>query len=395
MKIYLVGGAVRDQLLGREVTDRDYVVVGSTPEELLELGYRRVGSKFPVFLHPISADEHALARTEVSTGDRYEDFECYFGKDVTLEQDLGRRDLTINAMAMVDDKIFDPFNGYADIKHKILRHVSDAFVEDPLRVLRIYRLWAQLGPEWTIAPDTLKLVEQLVAEGLSLTGERVWKEMEKALKSNNPELFFKCGYFEEYNALWGVPQNPVHHPEGCVGTHTDLCIQQAVGNPLVVFATLCHDFGKPITHIERGNAIGHENAGIKPINDFCLKHKVPTKYRNLALLVAEQHTKVHSCIGRGANQALRGKTLLKLLTAAGAFRPGSHFEEFLLACESDANGRGFKVDYPQVGFLRDCRAAIIGLDMGEILRYTHPSKVKETVYRAQLSALSRVKEVWL
>lgn len=388
-RVYLVGGAVRDTLLGRPVNDKDFVVVGSTPETLLEAGYEQVGSEFPVFLHPETRNEYALARTERTTGTKYKDFDCYFGPEVTIEQDLARRDLTINSMAWSPDTdVVDPFNGLEDLENRVLRHTSDAFVEDPVRVLRLYRFWAQLGPEWTIAPETLELVQSMV---LDLTPERVWKEMKKALNSNNPELFFKCGYFYEYNAMKCTPQPKEHHPEGDVQIHTDLCMQQAVGDPEKVFAALCHDFGKPFVYYKYGSLLGHEASGVPIIESFCAKYKVPTKYRELATMTSEFHTKVHGALGRGTNKGLKPKTIMKLFEATKAIQKPARFLKFLEVCEADANGRGFKCEYPQKEYLFDCLQAAQAVDTKAISASMEQGKaIGEAIRVARIEAIRNV-----
>jgi tRNA nucleotidyltransferase (CCA-adding enzyme) len=379
MKIYLVGGAVRDELMGETPKDLDYVVVGSSPEEMLSLGYKQVGSNFPVFLHPETGDEYALARTEKSTGEKYGDFDCYFGKDVTLKDDLYRRDLTINAIAKDLDtgEYVDPFNGTEDINNKVLRNVSDFFEEDPVRVLRVLRFVAVLGDDWAIADKTICKINSMRKLGAlcHLTPERVWKEAEKALKGKHPGTFFTSlsalGMFPEVKALWETPQNEEHHPEGNVGIHTMMVVNYAAQHysPVVVFAGLCHDFGKPVSYKESGNALQHEIKGLPVIKAFCEKWKVPNNYRDLALMTCEHHTKVHGCLGRGSNKAMRAKSIMKLFTDTNALAKPLRFFHMLSACEADAKGRGG--DYPnkpykQKDYLLDCLAAAKGVNTKEI-----------------------------
>jgi tRNA nucleotidyltransferase (CCA-adding enzyme) len=379
MKIYLVGGAVRDELMGETPEDLDYVVVGSSPEEMLSLGYKQVGSSFPVFLHPETGDEYALARTEKSTGEKYGDFDCYFGKDVTLKDDLYRRDLTINAIAKDLDtgEYVDPFNGIEDINNKVLRKVSDAFEEDPVRILRAFRFQSTLEGDWSFNLNTLVHVYSMILKGAldSATPERVWKEVEKVVSGRSPGKFFRalreCDLFPEICALWETPQNEEHHPEGNVGIHTMMVVDYAAQHyaPVVVFAGLCHDFGKPVSYKESGNALQHEIKGLPVIKAFCEKWKVPNNYRDLALMTCEHHTKVHGCLGRGSNKAMRAKAIMKLFTDTNALAKPLRFFHMLSACEADAKGRGG--DYPnkpykQKDYLLDCLAAAKGVNTKEI-----------------------------
>jgi len=379
MKIYLVGGAVRDTLLGLVSKDFDYVVVGSTPEEMLSKGFKQVGSNFPVFLHPESGDEYALARTEESTGDKYQDFDCYFGKDVTLMDDLSRRDLTINAIAknIETGEYIDPLQGISDINDKIIRHVSDAFNDDPVRILRAFRFQSTLNGYWSIDDNTMIKIESMASQGDldSLTPERVWKEMEKALSGHRAGLFFtnlsELGLFPEVDALWSTPQNKEHHPEGNVGIHTAMVVNYAANNfgSHVAFAGLCHDFGKPLSYSETGNALQHEIKGLDVIRSFCEKWKVPNSYRDLALITCEYHTKVHGCLGRGANKPMRPKSIMNLFTATNAIDKKARFYHFLEACEADAKGRGGdhpNKPYPQKDYMWDCIMAVKRVDTKEI-----------------------------
>ena len=351
MKIYLVGGAVRDTLLGLTPKDEDYVVVGSSPQEMLSLGYKEVGKDFPIFLHPETGDEYALARTELKVGLGYTGFSCAW-KGVTLAEDLSRRDLTINSMAqdLVTGEIIDPFNGRGDLHDKVLRHTTEAFSEDPLRVLRVARFLARFGKEWSIATNTLCLMDNLSATGelLSLTPDRIWKETEKALGEKTPSLFFETllpytELFFDLDLMQSTEQRPDHHPEGDVFIHTMMVVNYAAKQCLSkeeVFACLTHDFGKYVSQEKYGNAHGHEVQGLPPINEFCEKWKVPNKYRELALLVCEYHTKIHGCMGRGSNKGMRAKSVMKLFEDTGAIKKPERFKQILNCCDADARGRG-------------------------------------------------------
>ncbi|MEP4485964.1 MAG: multifunctional CCA addition/repair protein [Halioglobus sp.] len=376
MTTYLVGGAVRDTLLNYPVHERDWVVVGATPQQMLELGYQQVGKDFPVFLHPKTKDEYALARTERKSGRGYTGFAVHCDRDVTLEEDLIRRDLTINAMAQdSQDNIIDPYGGQADLANRVLRHVSDAFVEDPLRVLRTARFaarYAHLG--FSVAPETLALMSEIVNhdELAHLPAERIWVEMDKALGERNPEVFVEvlreCGalakLIPELDALFGVPQPEAHHPEIDSGVHTLMALQQAVklsDARDVRFAVLLHDVGKGTTpKDELPRHIAHEVRGIKLVKAVCQRLKAPNQYRDLALKACEFHLLSHRAM------ELRGKTLLKLLTATDALRRPDRFEAFLLACEADARGRLGLEDkpYPQGRYLREAREIVMEVTAG-------------------------------
>ena len=364
MKAYLVGGAVRDALLGYPSSENDWVVVGATPADLLAQGFQQVGKDFPVFLHPDTRDEYALARTERKRGHGYTGFAVHCDPAVTLEQDLLRRDLTINAMARSPEgDIIDPYGGQRDLAARVLRHVSDAFVEDPLRVLRTARFaarYAHLG--FGVAPETLALMAEIVDQDelAHLPAERIWLEMERALGERDPQVFVQvlrdCGalarLLPELEALFGVPQTETYHPEIDTGVHTLMALQQAaLLTPAtdVRFALLLHDLGKGTTpRAEWPRHIAHEHRGLKLVERVCQRLKAPGQHRELALKVCEYHTLCHRAL------ALRGKTLLKLLNATDALRRPERFEAFLLACEADARGRkGLEQrDYPQADFLR-------------------------------------------
>lgn len=356
MKIYLVGGCVRDQLLGLKTKDRDWVVVGSTPDEMLKLSYRQVGKDFPVFLHPKTNEEYALARTERKISAGYSGFNFHTSSDVTLEEDLIRRDLTINAIALSNkDELIDPFNGMKDLEEKILRHVSPAFVEDPVRILRVARFaarFADLG--FTIAEETQQLMNEMVDNGEvdSLVPERVWQETMRALNEDTPARYFEvlrdCGalnkLFPEVDQLWGVPQPEKYHPEIDTGIHTMMVLTQAAklsNDPKVRFAALVHDLGKGITpKHEWPKHIAHESRGVPLVEALCDRYRIPNDYRELAIIVTKYHLHYH----RAAE--LRDDTFLKILESLDAFRRPERFELFLLACEADSRGRtGYEEQY--------------------------------------------------
>ena len=366
MKTYLVGGCVRDKLLGLTIKDRDWVVVGSSPEAMIAKGFQSVGKDFPVFLHPETHEEYALARTERKTAPGYKGFSVHASPDVTLEEDLARRDLTINAIAQAEDgSLIDPYHGQQDLKNKILRHVSPAFVEDPIRVLRIARFAARFG--FTIADETLLLIKNMVAakELDYLVAERVWQELEKALATEQPSLFFmalrKAGalksVFPEVDRLFGVPQVPKWHPEIDTGVHVMMVIDQAAKlteDIAVRFAALCHDLGKgttPANILPQHN--GHEARSIKLTQALCQRIRVPKDIETLALKVAEYHTHVHLLF------ELRPTTILQVIEALDAFRRPYRFEQYLLASEADFRGRpGYEtLPFPAINVFKQCFAA--------------------------------------
>lgn len=379
MKIYLVGGAVRDGLLRIPVKDKDWVVVGATPQEMLDAGYQQVGKDFPVFLHPKSREEYALARTERKSGQGYTGFTCYAAPDVTLEQDLLRRDLTINAIAQDENGEFiDPYNGRADIEKRLLRHVSPAFNEDPLRVLRVARFAARYAHlNFQIAPETLALMSSMAANGEleHLTPERVWKETEYALTSRNPQVYFdvlrKCGalkvLFPEIDALFGVPAPEKWHPEIDTGIHVlmTLAIAAQLSPEVDVrFATLCHDLGKGLTPKEFWpRHHGHGPAGVKLVENLCQRMRVPNEIRDLAKLVAEYHDLIHTI------SILQPKTIVKLFDAIDAWRKPHRVEQVALTSEADARGRtGFEAsDYPQGRLLRAAWVAAQSVTNKEVI----------------------------
>jgi len=364
MKIYLVGGAVRDQLLNIKSKDHDWVVVGATPDELISSGYKQVGADFPVFLHPQTQEEYALARTERKSGHGYQGFTVDFGKDVTLEEDLIRRDLTINAMAQDENgNIIDPFSGQQDIQNKVLRHVSDAFSEDPLRVLRVARFAARfhhLG--FTIADETMALMQKISDSGeiQHLTPERVWVETQRALHEKSPWVYFETlkqchalkDTFNELDALFGIPQPEKHHPEVDTGLHSILSLQQACllsDSGDVRFAALMHDLGKAKTDPEKWpRHIAHETLGLKPIKQMCARLRIPNQYKELTLKTCEYHTHIHRAF------ELKASTVFKVFKQCDALRNPDRFEKMLLVCEADAKGRtGLEHDaYPQRAYMQ-------------------------------------------
>jgi tRNA nucleotidyltransferase (CCA-adding enzyme) len=377
MKIYLVGGAVRDELLGLPVRERDWVVVGATPDDLIAKGFAPVGKDFPVFLHPETKEEYALARTERKTGPGYRGFDTRFSPDVTLEQDLERRDLTINAIAkdIESGELIDPFGGQRDVNERWLRHVSPAFVEDPVRVLRAARFAARFAPlGFRVAPETIELMRNIAASGEldALVPERVWQETQRALELPAPQTFFEVlrethalkAIFPEIDALFGVPQPEQWHPEIDSGIHTLMVIEQAArlsNDPVVRFAALTHDLGKAVTPAEElPRHVMHEIRGVPIIDELCDRLRVPTAYREVARLVSRYHLNVHRA------EELRESTLLEMLEKLDAFRRPDRFEQFLIACEADARGRkGLENrEYVQTDYLRRARkiAASVTLD---------------------------------
>ena len=376
MKVYQVGGVVRDRLLGHPVKDRDWVVVGCTPEDMEAKGFKPVGKDFPVFLHPDTHEEYALARTERKTGKGYKGFTFYTSPDVTLEDDLVRRDLTINAIAEDENgNLIDPFNGERDIRDGILRHVSPAFAEDPLRVLRVARFAARFG--FKIADETMALMKSISASGelQTLVAERVWAELEQALASQYPTRFIlvlrACNaleiLFPEIDCLFGIPQPEKYHPEIDTGLHTIMVLNQAARlteDTQVRFSALVHDLGKATTpKSEWPNHRGHEKRGVKIIRALCKRIKAPRQYQDLAILVSKYHLDSHRI------QEMKPATVLKKLESLDAFRRPERFEQFLLACEADARGRSGLEDqeYVQGKYLRNAFNAANNLDIQPLI----------------------------
>jgi tRNA nucleotidyltransferase (CCA-adding enzyme) len=404
MQVYLVGGAVRDALLGREFHERDYVVVGSTADALLAAGYRAVGRDFPVFLHPETHFEYALARRERKTAPGYRGFVTEFSPDITLEEDLLRRDLTINAIAQRDDgTLIDPYGGQADIAARVLRHVSPAFSEDPVRILRVARFaarFAALG--FTVHDSTRALMRAMVASGevAALVSERVWQETERALGESHPQVFFEvlrdCGalavIFPEVDRLFGVPQPPQWHPEIDTGVHVLLCLQRAaeLNAPSTVrFAVLMHDLGKGTTPPDQlPKHLMHESRGLPLIDALCTRLRVPTAHKELARMTCKQHTNVHRA------QQLRPETVLKLLEECDAFRRPERFREMLFACQCDAQGRtGLEnAPYPQRDYLEAAQAvatdAVLAAD--EMAALTGPA-IAKALRERRMAALAAMR----
>ncbi|MCW8955241.1 MAG: multifunctional CCA addition/repair protein [Gammaproteobacteria bacterium] len=404
MQIYLVGGAVRDSLLHYPVKERDWVVVGASVQQMLDLGYQQVGKDFPVFLHPETKEEYALARTERKTAAGYTGFAVHTTPDVSLEDDLLRRDLTINAIAQDGDgNIVDPFHGQQDLKHKLLRHVSPAFSEDPVRILRVARFaarYAHLG--FSIAHDTMQLMSAMVAAGEvdALVAERIWQEMHKALDELNPEVFFttlkQCGALHkilpELDCLFGIPQPEKHHPEIDTGLHSMMVLQQAVKlskDASIRFAALVHDLGKGKTPESAWPSHhGHEEKGVKIIQTVCQRLRIPNSFRDLAVITSRYHLHVHRAF------ELKTTTLLKTLEGLDAIRKGERFENFLLACEADAKGRkGYEnSDYPQADYFRQARELASNINISPLKEQQLAGKqMAEAISQLRLQALQDLK----
>ncbi len=403
MQVYLVGGAVRDALLGLPVRERDWVVVGATRDDMARMGYREVGRDFPVFLHPDTHDEYALARLERKVAPGYRGFEVRFDPGVTLEEDLARRDLTINAIARAaDGTLVDPYGGRRDIDARLLRHVSAAFVEDPVRVLRVARFAARFAPlGFRIADETMTLMRAIVERGevSALVAERVWQETEKGLRQPAAAEFFRvlrdCGalqfVFPEIDALFGVPQPAEWHPEIDTGVHTLMVLDQAAllsPDPKVRFAALMHDLGKAETpRSEWPRHLGHEERGVALIEAMAARLRIPTEYRDLASIVARHHGLVHRAF------ELRPATVLELLERSDAFRRPERFDEALIACEADSRGRtGFEMRaYPQRDYLARAHraAAAIRPTPADLAAYRGPqiAEVLRTRRCAAIAAL--------
>ncbi|QOW49117.1 MULTISPECIES: multifunctional CCA addition/repair protein [unclassified Acinetobacter] len=403
MQVYLVGGAVRDHLLGHPYHEKDYVVVGATPEQLLAQGYQPVGKDFPVFLHPETKDEYALARTERKSGHGYHGFEFYTDVNVTLEQDLIRRDLTINAIAMDDaGQIYDPYHGQQDLERRVLRHVSDAFVEDPLRVLRIARFAARykaLG--FKVADETLELMQELAKSGelKALTPERVWKETSRALMEDHADEYFEvlraCGalkvLFPEIDALYGIPQRPEYHPEIDCGIHTMMSLQQACRANYsldIRFAVLVHDLGKALTPVdELPRHIMHEERGVKPVTDVCDRMRVPTNTKQLAISVCKEHLKCHQAL------SLKPGTLWRLLQRLDVLRRPERVEAFVQACECDSRGRLGLEDraYPQAQYVLDAMQVVRNIKASDLPSDVKGPDIGEMLIQKRIEAIGQFK----
>ena len=403
MRIYLVGGAVRDEQLGIPVTERDWCVVGATPEEMIDQGFRAVGKDFPVFLHPESGEEYALARTERKTAPGYHGFAFNTSPDVTIEDDLGRRDLSVNAIAKdADGKLIDPFNGIRDCQDRVLRHVSDAFIEDPVRILRVAKFAARfhsLG--FGVADETLQLMRRMVADGEvdALVPDRVWKETEAALSTDNTRVFFEllreCGalpvVFPEVAALFGIPQPEKWHPEIDTGIHTMMVLdmaQKLSDQADIRFAALVHDLGKATTRKDKlPSHPGHEERSVKLIKAMAKRLPIPKSFRELAILVAEYHTHCH----RQAD--LKDATVLRVLEKTDAFRRPERFEKFLIACEADARGRAGLEDrdYPQASAFRIAFAAASEVNAGEIATANEAARIPDAIRKARIAAIRKLR----
>jgi len=402
MKTYIVGGAVRDRLLGLAVADRDYVVVGATPDEMVALGYQPVGKDFPVFLHPQTHAEYALARTERKSGHGYKGFKVYATPEVTLEEDLLRRDLTINAIAEDETgALIDPYGGQRDLAAKVFRHVSAAFAEDPVRILRVARFAARFS-DFAVAAETNALMRQMVDSGEvdALVPERVWQEIARGLMEAQPSRMFQvlrdCGalarLFPEIDRLFGVPQPPEHHPEVDTGVHIMLVIDWAARQGLslpVRFAALTHDLGKGVTPPELWpRHHGHEAKSVELVRALSERIRVPADCRDLAVAVARDHGHVHRAL------ELRPGTLVELLERVDAFRRPDRFEEFLLACECDFRGRPGYPDkpFPEPDYLRQALQAALAIDAAEVARSADPARIREAIFQARAAAVAAWRE---
>lgn len=399
---YLVGGYVRDKLLGLEPKDKDWVVVGATPEQMLAQGFQQVGRDFPVFLHPLSKEEYALARTERKTSAGHTGFKVFAAPTVTLEQDLARRDFTVNSIAMSEDgQLTDPFNGVRDLKHRILRHTSDAFDEDPLRVLRLARFAAELGFE--IAPETRQLAISMITSGklAELTPERVWQELHKSLSGKSPAVFILILHqlgaleklFPEIERLFGVPQTEKYHPEIDTGAHLILTLERAAelsNDPLVRFAVLVHDLGKGLTPKSQWpRHIAHEAAGVPLVKSLCQRYRIPKHYCRLGQNTSAWHLQAHNAL------SLKPRTLLKLFERLDAFRRPDDLQRFILACQADAQGRkGFEhTPYPQADFLRQAFQAASQVSTADILAAgIQGQAVGEALKAGRVRAIRKIKE---
>jgi tRNA nucleotidyltransferase (CCA-adding enzyme) len=399
-QVYLVGGAVRDKLLNIQSKDNDYVVIGETPEVMEALGFLPIGSDFPVYLHPHTKEEYALGRTERKSGKGYTGFVVDASPNVTLEEDLARRDLTINSMALDEnDTIIDPFNGQDDLKNKVLRHTTQAFVEDPVRVLRIARFLARYGSEWSIHPSTTALMQELKNKGEleHLVPERVWLETEKALGEKHPELYFQAldglGIFPEIEQMKNTPQPANHHPEGDVFVHTMLVLRRAADlnfNLETRFAALTHDFGKALSYKKQGNLRGHEREGVAVVEAFCERLKIPNRFRDIGVLTSDNHTLCHTL------EQLRPQTIHKLIvTNLNALVHPERFIAFTQACQCDAQGRGETLvdkPYPQAAKLRAIHNELQKMDKKQIVQDALKSgkkgpEIGETVKQAEIDCI--------
>lgn len=401
MQTYIVGGAVRDELLGFAIKDKDYVVVGSTPEAMLAAGFKPVGKDFPVFLHPQTRDEYALARTERKTAKGYKGFAIHASPEVTLEEDLARRDLTINAIAKADDgRLVDPFHGLADIQSKTLRHISAAFAEDPVRILRVARFSARLT-DFNVAPETIVLMRQMVDAGEvdALVAERVWQELAKGLMEAQPSRMFEvlraCGALQkilpELDKLWGVPQPELHHPEIDTGVHVMMVVDYAASQNFslpVRFAALMHDLGKGTTPAEMlPKHIGHEQRSANLLKEVCKRLRVPNDCRELGVMTARFHGKLHQA------PQMRPATLLEFLIELDAIRQPERFKDFLKACEADSRGRTGYADCatPAAALMLKAQSAAAAVDAGAVAANCEGAEqIKIQVFQARLEAVKAI-----
>ncbi|RZA21709.1 MAG: multifunctional CCA addition/repair protein [Lysobacteraceae bacterium] len=401
VRVYLVGGAVRDALLGLPPGDHDHVVVGASVQDMLDAGYRQVGRDFPVFLHPQTAEEHALARTERKSARGHAGFVVHADPSVTLDEDLRRRDFTINAIARGDDgRLVDPFDGAGDVERRLLRHVGAAFVEDPLRVLRAARFMARFASlGFAVAPETLALMRSMAANGelAELTSERVWQELAKALRSPSPAAFLRTlrdadalrAVLPEVDALYGVPQRAEYHPEVDTGIHVELVCDMAArlapGDDLVGFAALCHDLGKALTPAdELPRHVMHEQRGIAPIVALCERLKVPAEHRDLAVLCSREHLNVHRLDG------LKAATVHELIARCDGFRKPARIDQLATVCEADKRGRAGLSDqpYPQADLLRRLHAAAMPVRASDVAQGLSGPAVGEALRKARIEAIS-------
>ena len=401
MKTYLVGGAVRDRLLGRTPGDRDYVVVGATPQAMLDAGYKPVGRDFPVFLHPHTGEEYALARTERKSGRGYRGFVVDADPSVTLEDDLGRRDFTINAIAEDEDgSLVDPYGGARDLQARVLRHVGPAFVEDPLRVLRAARFmarFAELG--FSVAPETTALMRSMAESGelAELVPERVWQELRRALASARPSAFLRtlrdadalAAVLPEVDALYGVPQRAEYHPEVDTGIHIELVCDMAArlapGDDTIGFAALTHDLGKALTPADMlPRHLGHEHAGLEPLRVLCERLRVPTEHRQLAEAACREHLNVHRY------DELRASTVYELIARCDGFRQPERVRRMSVVCEADKRGRTglSEVEYPQGQRLRDALDAALAVRASDVAQGRSGPEVGEALRRARIAAIA-------
>ena len=404
VRVYLVGGAVRDALLGLAAGDQDHVVVGASVQVMLDAGYRQVGRDFPVFLHPLSGEEYALARTERKSARGHTGFVVHADPAVTLEQDLARRDFTINAIARDGDgNMVDPFDGVGDIERRVLRHVGDAFVEDPLRVLRAARFMARFASlGFSIAPETLALMRAMVADGelTELTPERVWQELSHALRSESPSAFLRAlreggalaAVLPEVDALYGVPQRAEYHPEIDTGVHVELVCDMAArlapGDDLIGFAALCHDLGKALTPgDELPRHVMHEQRGIAPIIALCERLKVPAEHRDVAVLCSREHLNVHRL------DELKPATLHDLIARCDGFRKPRRIDQLATVCEADKRGRAglSELAYPQAGMLKRLHGVALAVRGSDVAAGLSGPAVGEALREARIMAIAQAK----